>query len=277
MRAFDAAGSPYVDSLTVRVRANGNVALAPSDTVVTVLGGATWVYFRDGHIIARAPGAGRPLKAPPQLGQLTIEIEEYPPTIEAGGPVPQFTARTGIPVGDEPVAPFRTAFALRMPEGMPLRDAPGTRGPTPALRWINRDGFVRLPRDSSGAVHVPALPGYRAWPADSVLPPRFVPIAGGALHGRRIVIDPEGGGEDAAGQGPGGTRAASLNLESAHILAGFLAAAGAEVRLTREGDFALSEVERVQTSEAFQAERFLRIGHRTAAPRLGHHAARFRT
>jgi hypothetical protein len=106
-----------------------------------------------------------------------------------------------------------------------------------------------------------------------VLPPRFVPIAGGALHGRRIVLDPEGGGDDAAGQGPGGTRAAALNLESARILAGFLTAAGANVRLTREGDLALSDVERVQASEAFQAERFLRIAHRATPPRLAHHAA----
>ncbi len=271
LRALDDAGSPYLDSLTVRVRASGNVALAPSDTVVTVLGGVTWVYFRDGHILARTPGGGRPLKAPPQWGQLTIEIDEYPPTTgEPEEPTPMFTGRTGLPVGDEPVAPFRTAFALRMPEGTPLREAPGTDGPAPASRWLNRDGFVRLPRDSAGAVQVPALPGYRAWPADSAFPPRFVPIAGGALHGRRIVLDPEGGGEDAAGQGPGGTRAASLNLESARILAGFLTAAGAAVRLTREGDLALSEVERVQSSEAFQAERFLRIAHRAMPPRLGY-------
>jgi N-acetylmuramoyl-L-alanine amidase len=269
LRALDDSGSPYVDSLTVRVRASGNVALAPTDTVATLLGGVTWIYFRDGRILPRAPGGTRPLKAPPPLGQLAIEVEEYPPWIVEDEPSPQFTARAGIPVGDKPVAPFRTAFALRAPEGEPLCDAPGTGGPTPALRWINRDGFVRLPRDPAGAVHVPELPGYRAWPADSALPPRFVAIAGGALHGRRIVLDPEGGGEDGAGQGPGGTRAASLNLESARILAGFLAAAGAEVRLTREGDLALSEAERVQISEALPAERFLRISHRGPA-RLGH-------
>lgn len=218
------------------------------------------------------PDGARPLLAPPQLGNLDVEIEVSPPAVVEGEPAPRFTTRAGLPVGDDPVAPFRTGFALRMPEGMPLRDAPGTGGTAPALRWINRDGFVRLPRDPAGAVHVPALPGYRAWPADSSLPPRFVALAGGALHGRRIVLDPEGGGDDAAGQGPGGTRAAALNLESARILAGFLAAAGAEVRLTREGGLALSDVERVQISEAFRAERFLRIAHRAAPPWIGHHA-----
>jgi N-acetylmuramoyl-L-alanine amidase len=269
LRALDDSGSPYVDSLSVRVRASGNVSLTPADTIVTVLGGVAWVYFRDGRILARAPGNTRPLKAPPQLGQLAIEIEEYPPTTVEGEPVPAYSARAGLPVGDEPVAPFRTGFALRLPEGALLRDAPGTAGTAPALRWINRDGFVRLPRDGDGAVRVPALPGYRAWPSDSAFPPRFTALCGGALHGRRILLDPEGGGGDAAGQGPGGTRGATLNLECARILAGFLTAAGAEVRLTREGDFALSDVERVQAGEAFHAERYLRVAHRAEPPRLG--------
>src|SRR5207302_961165 len=120
--------------------------------------------------------------------------------------------------------------------------------------------FAIVDRDSAGRLALPQLPGYRRWGADS-LPPRFTAIAGGALHGRRITLDPEGGGEDAAGQGPGGTRAAHLNLETARMLAGFLTAAGAEVRLTRAGDLALSDVERVQASEAFHADRYLRIGH----------------
>ncbi|HVP15638.1 MAG TPA: N-acetylmuramoyl-L-alanine amidase, partial [Terriglobales bacterium] len=98
----------------------------------------------------------------------------------------------------------------------------------------------------------------------------YVALANGALHGRRITLDPEGGGDDAAGQGPGGTRAAFLNLESARTLAGFLRAAGAEVLLTRDGDVALSEIERVERSEAFHADRFLRIGHRAGPATLGY-------
>jgi N-acetylmuramoyl-L-alanine amidase len=273
IRAFDDAGSPYLDSVAVRVRTSGNVSLAPADTVVRVLGGSAWVYFREGRILARTPGGGRPLAAPPSLGQLEVDVAEEPPTLVEDQPTPQHTARTGLPVGHVPVPPFRTAFALLMPGEAPLRTAAGTLGPEPALEWINRDGFVRLPRDSSGAVHVPALAGFRTWPADSAFPPRFVAIAGGALFGKRIVLDPEGGGNDAAGQGPGGTRAAFLNLESARILAGFLTTAGAEVKLTRDGDFALSDVERVEMSEAFRADRFLRIAHRTSAPKLGHYFA----
>src|SRR5262249_54311841 len=89
----------------------------------------------------------------------------------------------------------------------------------------------------------------------------------------RVVIDPDGGGDDAAGTGPSGTRAASLNLEVARALAGFLRAAGAEALMTREGDRALSDVERVEISEAFHADRYLRIGHRAEAPLIGSYSS----
>src|SRR4029077_19323133 len=96
-----------------------------------------------------------------------------------------------------------------------LANAPGTTGADPTTAWINRDGFASLDKDASGRLAVPALPGYRRWGVDSLPPPRLVAIAGGALHGRRIVIDPDGGGENPAGTGPSGTRAAGLNLEVA--------------------------------------------------------------
>jgi hypothetical protein len=64
-----------------------------------------------------------------------------------------------------------------------------------------------------------------------------------------------------------------VNLEVARALSGMLAAAGARVLLTRDGDFALSEVERVEKSERFLAERYLRIGHRAEPPMIGHYFA----
>ena len=239
VRVRTRAGSPFTDSLSVRVRARGEAAPLPSDTVVTAVGGTAWVYFRAG----RDTSAGRPGPGAGRGPDLEVEVGvpsdlRFRSGLVAGD-------RAGLPLEEGPRRPFRTGFALRMPEGVPLRDAPGTTGPEPALRWINRDGFVVLPRDSAGTVHVPRLPGYRAWPSDSAFPPRFVALCGGALHGRRILLDPEGGGHDAAGQGPLGTRGATLNLECARILAGFLEAAGAEVRLARTGDFAVADVERV--------------------------------
>jgi hypothetical protein len=158
-----------------------------------------------------------------------------------------------------------------MPDSVPLANAPGTREPAPAMTWINRDGFAVLLPGADGRITVPALQGYRAWGADSLLPPRFVAIAGGALHGHRIVLDPDGGGDQNGGVGKSGTRGAALNLDVARVLARMLAAAGAEVLLTRDGDFALSDVERVEKSERFAAEHFLRIGHRAEPPMMGYY------
>jgi N-acetylmuramoyl-L-alanine amidase len=270
VRVLTWAGSPHTDSLSVRVRARGEAAPLPSDTVVTVLGGTAWVYFRAGRDLEGDPSPRPPALAAERRQDLEVEVGVPSDLRFRSGLVAG--CRVGLPLEEGPRRPFRTGFALRMPEEVPLRDAPGTAGPEPTLRWINRDGFVVLPRDSGSAVRVPALPGYRAWPADSAFPPRFTPLCGGALHGRRVVLDPEGGGGEAGGQGPGGTRGATLSLECARILAGFLAAAGAEVKLTREGDLALSEVERVQIAEAFRAERYLRLAYSGAA-RLGAHPA----
>ena len=261
IRVLDPWGRIAADSGSVVIRRVAGGGIAPAETTLAVADGVAWAYFH----------ATRGGRAPDAVFQVRVPGD----TLMSAPPGAVEFALTTIHRFAEGPARTRdwSGWVQRMPEGVPLARALGTREPDAPVSWLNRDGFAVLPRDSTGAVLVPALPGYRAWPADSVLPPRFVPIAGGALHGRRIVLDPEGGGDDAAGQGPGGTRAAALNLESARILAGFLTAAGANVRLTREGDLALSDVERVQASEAFQAERFLRIAHRATPPRLAHHAA----
>jgi N-acetylmuramoyl-L-alanine amidase len=250
LRGYDTFGRLVRDSASLRVRFSGIAGLAPAETTVAMRDGVGWAYLRARHPLAPGP-----------TGALIVT---------GGAPgVTRFVVQ--LPVGSAHGAEGAvwTGITRLMPQDVPFASALGTAGPTPRVPWLNRDGFAVLPRDAAGPVSVPALPGYRAWAADSELPPRFVAIAGGALHGRRIVVDPEGGGDDAAGQGPGGTRGATLNLEVARALAGFLAAAGAEVRLARDGDLALSDVERVQLSEAFHAERFVRVSHRGPA-RIGH-------
>ncbi len=251
LELVDRAGLPALDSLRLRVRALVP-GVFPAETVVVARDGVAWSYLRLSRSAARSGGTlVRATAAAPG-------IPLRPATASARA------VRAGRP------APW-TGWALRMPEATPLREAPGTREPDPATRWINRDGFATLERDSSGAIAAPSLPGFRTWSADSALPPRFVPIAGGALHGRRIVLDPDGGGEDSGGMGSSGTRAAFCNMDVAQALASFLRAAGAEVRLARTGDYAASDVERVRIGEAFGAERYLRIGHRAEPPRLGHY------
>ncbi|MBI1799625.1 MAG: N-acetylmuramoyl-L-alanine amidase [Candidatus Eisenbacteria bacterium] len=288
IRVFDQDGLVYRDTVRVRVRDVGTIRVFPADTQLVLARGEGWLYFR-----VREWPRFRPRHPVPEL---KIEAALWPtPRGEFGVPLVdpvRASITTSVPAGY--ANPIRAGFAIAMPGDTVLRAAPGTLGDDPTLSWINADGFLRLWSDSSGKAHVPRLAGYRAWPTahDAILaphdsselegfvpvpaaapgwPPRFVAIAGGALHGRRIVIDPAGGGDDAAGEGASGTRAASLNLEVARALAGFLYAAGADVKLTRDGDYALSDVERVQISEAFHAERFLRIGHAPEPPMLGHY------
>jgi N-acetylmuramoyl-L-alanine amidase len=253
VRALDADGLPLAGPLALTLRAPRAAGLAPRETTVVATDGVAWGYFRAAR--ARLPRALRiaPALANAPRGARAPVVDTLALGIARGEPGP------------------RTGFALLMPAAEPLRGAPGTAGPWAPNDAVNRDGFVALRSDTSGAFRAPRLAGFRAWGPDTAWPPRYVAIAGGALAGRRIVLDPEGGGDDAAGTGASGTRASSFNLEVARALGGMLAAAGAEVRLTREGDAAVSEVERVQSSETFHAERYLRIGHAAAPAVAGHY------
>lgn len=252
----DEYGLPFRDSTWIRVSGPDRRWVTPNDTLVVARDGVAWAYFR----------ATRPTRT-------TIQAWVVP----AGRPRMKASESNSI---DGLTTPWGThesrvqtpwlGFLRKMPGDSLLLDAPGTRESQRTLRWLNRDGFAVLEHDSLGHPIVPSLSGYRLW-ADGAANPAMVAIAGGALQGRRITIDPDGGGDDPAGTGRDGTRAANLNLDVARALGAMLEAAGAEVRLTRDGDFALSDVERVEISEAFHADRFLRIGHRAQPPRAGYY------
>jgi N-acetylmuramoyl-L-alanine amidase len=251
-----ASGTRSLDSSQVRIRGVPRGAFSPAETTVTARDGVAWGYVRP---LAPRTRARARTPAPKLTITLLHPAAARPPIGARTGPVPPETLRVQ-PFGPFPDSPW-SGFVRLMPSGSPLVDAPGTAEPERARTWLDRDGFAVVPRDSDGTAQVPRLPGYRRWAGDGG-EPGFVAIVGGALNGRRITIDPEGGGEDPAGVGSSGTRAAHLNLETARILAQFLVAAGAEVHMTRTGDLALTEAQRVQGSEAFRADRYLRIGHR---------------
>jgi N-acetylmuramoyl-L-alanine amidase len=261
VQALDAFGFAVPDTLRVRFRARC-ACDSPHTAVRRLEGGVAWGYLK----VARR----RPKECAATTG-LTLDL----PDLARGGRVaPAARVALRIPAAGAPAA--RAAFLTVAPADSPLTNAPEARDFGAAQSWINRDGFALFPLDRAGRVSVPALAGYRPWADDSILaggrpPLRWAPIADGALIGRRIVIDPDGGGEDPAGQGPSGSRAASVNLEVARILAGFLSAAGAQVMLTRTGDQAMSDVQRVQAAEGFRPDRFLRIAHRAEPPRLGYY------
>ena len=249
VRVLDADDLAVPDTtLAVRLSSEPAGVFTPAETTVFARDGEAWGYFRRARAVPERNA---------RRAKLVARLLS-----PAGAGVP--TARHAL-AGD--TLDTRTGFVVRDPDGgAPV--APALARPA----WMNRDGFVALAIDSMG--HVPVLPqlaGFRRVGELDSWPPRVAPSAGGALHGRRIAIDPEGGGDDPAGSGPGGTRASALNLEVARAVAAMLEGAGADVVLTRSGDHAVSELGRVQVAEGFRAERYLRIGHASAPPLAGHY------
>ena len=246
VEVLDRAGMPSVSPIRLRVAA-GRAGVSPAETTITSQDGVAWAYLR------MSRGARASSKA---LGRVSVRTGDLP------------RAATIAFTSGAKAKRVWSGWARSEPASARLREALGTREPAPRWSWINRDGFVALGSDTT--ITPLALPGYRLWGFDS-LPPQFTPVAGGVLHGRRIVLDPDGGGENSGGMGPSGTRGALYNMQVAQSLASLLRAAGAEVALARNGDVAASDVERVRVSEEFRADRFLRIGHRPESTHVGYY------
>ena len=245
-RVLDRDDLPVPDSFAVRLTSIPKGTFVPAETTLTAWAGEAWGYLRRSRH-ATVTTASR--------ATLVAQLLHVGPSVS-----PARASPAGVR------AATRSGFALRA-----LSDSALTLGAAARPAWLNRDGFLSLPLDPSGGVAIPRLGGFRRVDADSLWPPRFAAVAGSALQGRRVVLDPEGGGDDPAGTAPGGTRASALNLEVARALAAMLEASGASVVMTRDGDHAVSELERVQVSEAFRAERYLRIGHANAPAAAGYY------
>jgi N-acetylmuramoyl-L-alanine amidase len=95
------------------------------------------------------------------------------------------------------------------------------------------------------------------------------PLFGGVLRGKRLALDPAGGGADPGGRGPGGLRGASVNLAVARELREYLEQAGCEVTLTREGNEPISPQERVYIVNRSGAELAIGIRHETPPASIG--------
>ncbi|HXJ68288.1 MAG TPA: N-acetylmuramoyl-L-alanine amidase [Verrucomicrobiae bacterium] len=245
-RVLDRDDLAVPDSFALRLTSLPKGTFVPAETTLHAWDGEAWGYLRRSRRVT-AKAAER--------ATIVAQLLHVGPSV-----APARAALANVR------SVTRTGFALRAPADSAL-----TLGAAARPAWLNRDGFLSLPLDSAGAVAIPRLAGFRRAGADTLWPPRFVAVAGAALQGRRIALDPEGGGDDPAGSAPGGTRASALNLEVARALAAMLEASGAAVVMTRSGDNAVSELERVQVSEAFKAERYLRIGHANTNPSAGYY------
>jgi N-acetylmuramoyl-L-alanine amidase len=151
---------------------------------------------------------------------------------------------------------------------------PVAAGRTPPSAAGDANGLVLLSPSMTAETLRVAARGYRPAVVDggalaSGAPPHrdrtvaLEPVLDGALAGRRVAIDPGGGGADAGGLGRRGLRGASVNLAVARRLAELLEEAGAVVALTREGEETLSAQERVYLVNRSGAE--LAIGIRSGA------------
>ncbi|UCF06647.1 MAG: N-acetylmuramoyl-L-alanine amidase [bacterium] len=89
----------------------------------------------------------------------------------------------------------------------------------------------------------------------------LTPVFNGTLHGKRIVLDPGGGGADPGGLGERKRRGSTINHEVARLLKDRLVRGGAHVLLTRPGEETLSPVERVYIVNRFNPDLAIGIHH----------------
>lgn len=170
-------------------------------------------------------------------------------TVAAAGPAAALLitdARTGAPVPGAVILRSGGAIVVGDGEGRVLVSLSG--GPDTLI--VRATGYIPQIVDSIAG---PATSTVRRVALD--------PMFGGALMGKRIVLDPGGGGSDPDGVGANRLRGASVSLEVAKELRGMLAAAGARVDLTREGDETLSAQERVYIVNRSGADLAIAIHH----------------
>ena len=90
-----------------------------------------------------------------------------------------------------------------------------------------------------------------------------------ALVGKRVAIDPRGGGTVDEGRGPLGTRGSDLNLMVARRLAASLRGVGCDVLLLRADETWLPDPRKISLADRFAADLYLAIGR--GDPAVRHH------
>jgi len=96
---------------------------------------------------------------------------------------------------------------------------------------------------------------------DSCATVELRPVADRRLHGLRIAIDPQYGGDWHGFISPTGVRAADINLRVAELLNSYLVAAGAECVIVRTGNSTVPVLSRVSITNEFEANLYFEISH----------------
>ncbi len=154
-----------------------------------------------------------------------------------------------------------------------VRDA-ATRRPIDDAIIASGDSVLvhQAPSGAYGFADAPAVrvsaPGYRSVDVTTagVDTVSMQPWFGGALLGRRFVLDPQGGTPRVAGVGALGLSSSYVNLRIARYLEGFLHAAGAEVLLTRTTEEVRLVEDVARLTNRFRADRYIEIRHPATPP-----------
>ena len=166
-----------------------------------------------------------------------------------------FDAR--VPAGSKGGAAWRTITVRDLSSGAPVTNARVFAGDS-ALAMESPSGLYGF---SAAATATVRAPGYRPVSAigDTL---RLEPWFGGALLGKRFVLDPQGGTPQQTGVGAMGLSGAHVNLRVAVYLEAFLRAAGADVRLTRTSEEVRLPEDVARLTNRYRADRYIEIRHR---------------
>ncbi|UCH85007.1 MAG: N-acetylmuramoyl-L-alanine amidase [Candidatus Latescibacterota bacterium] len=250
-RLLDDRGIPVADSMVV------DVEVAQRQT-----SGGDWIP------IEISPGTTR------------VEMTVYNGTIEIPVTVPEGTAEVRLSVGGHEhvldVTESDDATANRV---FSLVD--GTTGRSITRAAVVSAGMPIAVDSHTGTYFVPdasnpdtdafvRAPGYRplSLPVSITDTVTLDPWFGGVLHGKRIVINPQGGFGPEPGLGQLGLSGPFVNLQIARYLAEYLEAAGAVPLLTRRSEETLSDRDIVAMTNRWRADRYIEIRH------TGHHHAK---
>jgi N-acetylmuramoyl-L-alanine amidase len=171
-----------------------------------------------------------------------------------------FEAR--VPAGSKDATAWRSLAISDALTGSPVANA-GVYAGDSTLATGSPSGVYGFAAAQAATVRAP---GYRPVPVpvsgDTL---RLEPWFGGALLGRRFVIDPQGGTPQKTGVGAMGLSGAHVNLRVAIYLQAFLRAAGADVLLTRTSEEVRLPEDIARLTNRYRADRYLEIRH-PAAP-----------
>ena len=176
---------------------------------------------------------------------------------------PHLVASAGTIVAEKP-----TLFGDKSGRTVRIRNAK-TSEPIKQATLLSEDTILAVTSDDGWAVIdgnascVTVLAkGYAACPATLTRSHTLLalaPVDEGVLHELTIMIDPAAGGRLPGAVGPGGLRACDVALDVSARLAEKLRAAGATVRLTRDGDEEMSGLSRVRASMTGDVDLYMMI------------------